>query len=359
MQGARSKQKFDDVQRGNCLLRGTSPDSTKDARLVSVAESRAYQQQEFQQPEHALPKIAILLCTYQGQQYLGDQLNSYAAQSYPNWKVWASDDGSQDNTQAILEAYRAKWGAAKLAIHAGPAKGFVANFLSLTCHADIQAEYYAYSDQDDIWEADKLQRAVSWLMRVPREVPALYCTRSRLVDAKNRDTGLSALFNATPGFANALIQSLAGGNTMVFNEAARELLRRAGAEVDVVSHDWWAYMLVSGCGGKVFYDTCPSIRYRQHEDNLVGMDASWTARLTRITRLFHDFYKNRNDRNLKAIQTMRFLLTPESRETLDRFAVARDQWLLPRVRGIVKSGVYCQTTYGNLSLFAATILKRI
>ena len=241
--------------------------STADTLNSGDAVCQLYEQGQ------ALPKVAILLCTYHGQHYLADQLDSFAAQSYPNWEVLASDDGSQDNTHAILEAYRGQWGHDRLAIHFGLARGFAANFLSLTCKSSIKADYYAYSDQDDIWEADKLQRAMSWLLTIPEDVPALYCSRTRLVDAHNRDIGYSPLFTKPPSFANALMQNVGGGNTMVFNNAARALLCEAGADADVVTHDWWAYLLVSGCG-KVFYDACPSLRYRQHGGNLVGMNSS-------------------------------------------------------------------------------------
>ncbi len=209
--------------------------------------------------QSAIPEVAILLCTYNGQRYLSDQLDSVAAQTYPNWVVRVSDDGSQDDTLSILTEYRSKWPNGRLSIAQGPAKGFVANFLSLTCNADIQADYYAFCDQDDVWEADKLQRAVDWLQGVPEGVPALYCSRTQLVDADNNSIGFSPLFSKPPSFANALTQNVASGNTMVFNHAACALLREGGKDVEVVAHDWWLYLLVSGVGGKVFYDTYPSL----------------------------------------------------------------------------------------------------
>ena len=173
----------------------------------------------------AQPKVAILLCTYHGQHYLAEQLDSFAAQSHSNWEVWASDDGSKDDTHAILEAYQQKWPDGRLSIHFGPAEGFAANFLSLTCKASIDADYYAYSDQDDIWEPNKLARAVEWLNTLPENIPALYCSRTRLVDSNNNEIGVSPLFAKPPSFANALMQNIGGGNTMVFNNAARNLLR--------------------------------------------------------------------------------------------------------------------------------------
>jgi glycosyltransferase involved in cell wall biosynthesis len=311
------------------------------------------------QANDALPKIAILLCTFHGQRYLADQLDSIERQTYRHWEVWASDDGSQDDTHAILADYQSKWGEARLSVHYGPAGGFAANFLYLTCKTGIEADCYAYSDQDDIWESDKLQRAMDWLRTVPKDVPGLYCSRTRLVDADNRDIGLSPLFSKPPSFANALMQNIGGGNTMVFNKAARLLLREAGEHVNVVSHDSWVYMVVTGCGGKIKYDTHPSLRYRQHGGNIVGMNSDWASRRARMRLLWQGQFRAWNDRHLLALQRLRSRLTPESRRTLDLLARARKSSLVPRLIGLKKSGIYRQTLLGNLGLLAAAIFKKI
>jgi len=305
------------------------------------------------------PRVAILLCTYQGEDYLAEQLQSYATQLHRNWVVFASDDGSRDDTCAILESFQRHWGEQRLSIRRGPGAGFAANFLSLACAEDIRADYYAFSDQDDIWEADKLRRALQWLEGVPADVPALYCARTELVDAHNRSIGTSPLFRRPPSFANALMQNVGGGNTMVFNQAARELLCLAGADVEVVTHDWWAYMVVSGCGGRVFYDGQPSLRYRQHGCNLVGTNASWPARLVRIRMLMQGRFRHWNDRNIAALRRLEDHLTPTNREILRRFSEAREQPLPARLRHLRSAGVYRQTLLGNLGLLAAALFNKL
>ena len=312
-----------------------------------------------QQSVENFPKVAILLCTYHGQQYLAEQIASFEAQTYQNWEVWASDDGSNDDTHAILESYRDKLGVNKLSIHYGPKEGFVANFLSLTCHTNIQANYYAYSDQDDIWKADKLQLAVDYLSSIPETVPAIYCSRTRLVDHNNQHIGFSPLFNKPTGFANALMQNVGGGNTMVINNAARKLLCEAGADVDVITHDWWAYLVVCGCGGRVFYDPKPTVRYRQHDSNLVGMNSSWPARFVRMRMLFQGRFRTLNDQHIQALNRLRSKITPENILILDQFIKARNSSLLPRLIGLKKSGIYRQTLLGNLGLIAAAIFNKI
>jgi glycosyltransferase involved in cell wall biosynthesis len=305
------------------------------------------------------PAVAILLCTYHGHRYLAEQLDSFAAQTHRHWCVWASDDGSTDETRAILERYEKMWGPSRLSIQDGPGAGFAANFLSLSCNRSIHADYYAYSDQDDVWEAHKLERALDVLQRVPADVPALYCARTRLVDAQNREIGLSPLFTRPPSFSNALTQNIGGGNTMVYNDAAASLLREAGASLPIVSHDWWAYLAVSGCGGRIFYDPQPSLRYRQHGANLIGMDTGWHARLVRIQRLWQGRARGWNSRNIDALQELRHRLTEENRAALDCFAESRQRPLVHRLLGLKRAGVYRQTALGSLSLFAAAAMKRI
>ncbi|MDR3371560.1 glycosyltransferase family 2 protein [Rhodoferax sp.] len=304
-------------------------------------------------------KVAILLCTYDGQQFLADQLESFAMQTYPDWEVWASDDGSKDGTHQILQAYQSKWGARRLSIHAGPAEGFVANFLSLTCNANILADFYAYSDQDDVWEADKLQRAVAWLKSVPANVPGLYCSRTRLINTRNESVGMSPLFTKPPSFSNALMQNIGGGNTMVFNEAARQLLKHVGEKVTVVSHDWWAYLAVTGCGGLVYYDPYPTVRYRQHVANLVGMNDSWHARMMRMRMVKQGQFKRWNDCNIDALQALTHLLTPKNREALNLFASGRSQPLIPRLAQFKRAGIKRQTLSSNVALFIAAFFGKI
>lgn len=310
-------------------------------------------------PHPATQKVAILLCTYHGQRYLAEQLDSLRAQTHASWHVWASDDHSHDDTHAILQSYQAAWGADYLTIIQGPAQGFADNFLSLTCHQNVQADYFAFSDQDDIWEQDKLARALARLSTVDPDVPALYCSRTRLVDVRNQDLGFSPLFKRPPGFANALMQNIGGGNTMVFNQAARALLNETRTSAIAIPHDWWAYLVISGSGGQVFYDPHPTVRYRQHEHNLIGADNSWRARMRRLRKLWQGQRRHWNDHNIAALQGMRHHLTEENRRTLDRFAQARERWLPWRLLSLRHAGIYMQTTMGTLGFMLAAIFKKL
>lgn len=311
------------------------------------------------QPADGRSRVAILLCTYNGARFLAQQLDSIAAQTHGDWVVWASDDGSSDATLEILEAYRARWEPGRLLISRGPGKGFVAHFLALTCRAGVEADCYAYADQDDIWEADKLARAVDWLLTKSQEVPALYCTRTRTIDINNNDTGFSPVFSRPPGFRNALIQNIAGGNTMVFNHAARLLLSKAGETIQAITHDWWAYMVITGAGGSVILDPYASVRYRQHEGNLIGVNMSWASRLVRNLKVWQGRFRAWNTANIASLRGLGDLLTPENRVVVERFAAARERGLVPRMAGLWQAGIYRQTRLGNLGLFLAALFGKV
>lgn len=299
------------------------------------------------------------MCTYNGSRYLRAQLASIAAQDYQNWTVVVSDDGSTDDTLAILDGWCATSAPSRLSVVQGPACGFVANFLSFVADPLVDTDYYAFADQDDVWETDKLSRAVGWLDTVDPAVPALYCARTCLVDSENREIGLSPLFARNPSFANALVQSIAGGNTMVFNEATRRLLAAAGVSSGVVSHDWWLYLVVTGCGGRMHYDRHPTVRYRQHAGNLVGANSDWRARLERIGQLFRGRFRGWSGQHVTALEKFASRLTPENRRALHYFTTARQQGLFRRLAGFARCGIHRQTLLGNLGLLAAAIFKKI
>jgi glycosyltransferase involved in cell wall biosynthesis len=304
-------------------------------------------------------KVAILLCTHNGEQFLPAQLDSIAAQTHSKWVVWVSDDSPNKSTQNLIQSYQQKWSAGRLFVQAGPRAGFAANFMSLACQADIEADYFAFCDQDDIWEANKLERAVKWLDTVTSDTPALYCSRTRLVDENNQEIGLSPLFSKPPSFANALMQNIAGGNTMVFNRAARLLIMEAGRDLSLHLHDWWTYLIVSGCGGQVLYDSNPTLRYRQHSANQVGMNCGWRSRIKRIQLLWQGRFKSLSAEHIDALQRLQHRLTPDSVKTLDLFILARKSGLFKRLWALNRAGIYRQTLIGNLGLLTAAVFNRM
>lgn len=305
------------------------------------------------------PKIVILMCTYNGQNYLAEQLESICAQTHDNWEIWVSDDGSNDKTHQILNQYQHRLGDNKLRTLPGPRKGFSANFLSLICQKNLSGKYFAYSDQDDIWHPTKLQQAVEWLDTIPDETPAMYCTRTKLVNEQGKAIGYSPLFKKNPSFLNALIQSIGGGNTMVLNNSSLILLREAGEQINIAAHDWWTYMLVTGADGQVCYDPNPTLDYRQHGNNQIGGNVGWTARVARLSMLFKGRFKAWNDLNFNALLSIKHRLTEENSRVLMDIISMRNRGLMSRVIAIKRLGLYRQTLLGNIGLYAAAFFNKI
>jgi len=303
--------------------------------------------------------VVILLCTHNGERFLAQQLASLERQTFKNWKLIASDDGSSDQTKSILQAFRRSFAPGKVKILDGPRRGAPANFLFLACGRNLVSEYYAFCDQDDVWEADKLARAIGVLEQAGLDAPALYGSRTSLIDEDAKTTGLSPLFPKTPTFRSSLVQSIAGGNTMVFNQKARELLAFFGADVNIPSHDWWLYQVTSACGGSVHYDAYPSVRYRQHSQNVIGSNMDLAARMRRLQMLRQGRFRYWSELNVAALARIRPRMNAENQQIFDLFCKARHRPLLQRAAMFVQAGVYRQTLLGNLGLAAAVVLNKI
>jgi len=308
---------------------------------------------------NANSSVAILMSTYNGQQFLAEQLQSIEQQAHRNWRVLLSDDGSSDDTLLIAKQFQQQWGNDRLLIRQGPKQGFCLNFLSMACDPIIKADYYAFSDQDDVWMADKLARALAYFESVSEpSLPRVYCGRTQNVDEQLNSLGYSPLFALPRSFRNALVQSIAGGNTMVFNQAAKELIEQAGL-LKVVSHDWWLYQLIKGAGGVVFYDPEPSILYRQHANGLVGANLSIGARYDRFIFAINGGFKQWNTINYEALCSVKHLLTKDSRDILKLFGAFRGAKFKDRVRLLEVCGLYRQTWQGTISLWLATLINRV
>jgi glycosyltransferase involved in cell wall biosynthesis len=304
------------------------------------------------------PRIAILLATYEGARYLDAQLGSLAAQDVERMDVRIGDDGSTDATIPLLEAWRARWRKGSFDIVRGPGKGFAENFRALLLTPLPGADYVGYCDQDDVWDTDKLKVALGALQRMG-EGPALYCARTRLVDAAGRPLGLSPLFSRPPSFRNALVQSIAGGNTMLLNRAAFKLVSEAAGRTTFVSHDWWSYQIVTGAGGSVHYDPAPHLDYRQHGGNLVGNNLSPRAQLTRLFMVLRGRFARWNDANLVALERCSDLLSKDARQAIAAFREVRAAPLRGRLAALRKAGLYRQTTLGDVALAAAAVLGKL
>lgn len=303
--------------------------------------------------------VTVLMATYNGANYLEEQLSSLASQSWPAIDLVIRDDGSEDGTIAILEAWRSRWRKGAYQVSTGRHLGFAGNFGHLLASTRSDSRFFAFSDQDDIWHPDKLRHAIARLSAVPADTPALYGSRTRIVDRSGAAIGFSPMFSRLPGFRNALVQSIAGGNTMVMNAKAFALVSESARRTEFVSHDWWSYLIVAGAGGVVIYDPVAHIDYRQHEANLVGSNTGLVAQGKRLKRLLRNQLSLWTDKNIQALRSCRDLLSEDNRVVLDHFARAREMPVRARLRELSRIGIYRQTALGSLSLWLAVAASKI
>lgn len=215
-------------------------------------------------------KIAVLMSTYNGEQFIHQQIESILAQDL-NMEVdiWVRDDGSQDATQQILQEYQT---AGRLRWYTGlnlkPAK----SFLDLVSHCPGY-DYYAFADQDDYWYADKLRSGTSVIAE--RKGPAMSFSNARLVDGKGNPLGRN-VYKDQPhcDFYSVLCGGGILGCTIVFNRQLAELLRAFSKPEKVIMHDYYAAIICTLFDGTISYDPIPHMDYRQHGSNVVG--AQWT-----------------------------------------------------------------------------------
>jgi glycosyltransferase involved in cell wall biosynthesis len=304
--------------------------------------------------------ICILLALYNGAGYLRDQLNSFDKQSYKNWTLLVSDDGSTDAGPGIVNSFARKHRHGQVRLVSGPRQGFVQNFFHLLRSAPADAAMVALSDQDDVWFSDKLTRAKAALDLAGPHQPALYCARTTVCTETLTPTGDSSLFLEPPSFQNALVQNLGGGNTMVLNRAALEIVQHALAGGrDAVSHDWWLYQLMTGCGATVLYDQKPVLLYRQHRHNVNGANCGFRARVERATSLMNGRFRRWNDLNQQALMRSANQFTSEARRSLMNYSEARNGRLISRLRHLYTSGARRQDRLGTAALYAACLIGKL
>lgn len=303
--------------------------------------------------------VVVLMATYNGDRFLDQQLETLAAQTVSQIDVRVSDDGSSDRTLDILESWRNRWEKGEFTIVRGPSKGFAENFRSLLMLRDMDGDYFAFCDQDDLWDAEKLEVAVTNMVVNAADRPGLYCSRTRIVTEAGGLAGASPLFARPASFRNAIVQNIGGGNTMVLNRKAWDLVSRSVERTSFISHDWWCYLMVSGVGGYVFYDPQPRIGYRQHAENLVGDNMTPKARLDRLKRLMTGRFADWNAANVEGLERCADLLADDAKRVLADFKAIRSSRYLDGAARFFRSGIYRQSKIGNLALLIAIILGRL
>ena len=213
-------------------------------------------------------KVQVLMSTYNGEKYLDEQIESILNQKGVEVSILIRDDGSQDSTVEILRHFAQSDPRIKCVFETNI--GVKRSFLKLIQISDPSVDYYAFSDQDDVWFKDKLLTAVEMLEKEDKEMPLIYGS-SVFLYTDGKVTGKRFICSQL-AFGNFLIKNYYPGCTMVFNRRLKELVDF----VDICSlkpnplHDHWLNLVCTACGGKIIIDKMPHLLYRQHKKNVVG-----------------------------------------------------------------------------------------
>lgn len=237
--------------------------------------------------------VVVLLATYNGMPWLPTQVASILDQKEVNLSLVISDDFSTDGTWMWLQSLAAGDNRVTVLPQTRRFGSAAANFYRLIDDANIkQFEYIAFSDQDDIWELDKLVRHVRIAKEgnfegVSSDVVAFWQNGKSVKIIKSQpQRELDFLFgSAGPGCTYLMTAWLA-------NELRSVLNHPTAHAKEVALHDWLAYAVCRSAGRRWHIDNVPSVCYRQHETNEFGANHGLKAKLSRIQRFRNHWYRN-------------------------------------------------------------------
>ena len=223
---------------------------------------------------HSTDKIAILMATYNGEKYICQQIDSILSQTCKDWELYIHDDGSTDNTIAVVESYVEKYPNKIHLIDGKSTGGAKYNFFYM--FGQVEAPYYMTCDQDDVWLDKKIELTYDKMLTIENkaDVPCLVYTELRVVDSE-----LNTIADTMSGYQSLdwhkrtinqfILQNSVTGCTMMVNRALRDKMLRITDIDNTIMHDWWAALVAAQFGKTAFIDE-PTILYRQHGDNSLG-----------------------------------------------------------------------------------------
>ena len=266
--------------------------------------------------------VEILLASYNGAQYIREQIDSILAQSDDRWHLTLSDDGSTDETPRILDEYAARYPEKIARVHSGRKFGSARDhfyYLINTC----KAAYMLTCDQDDKWYPDKVKKTLDALTAAEEEhgeqTPILVFSDQTPTDAQLRPLAPSLMryqnqYFESFDYRSLLMQNVVTGGAMGFNRALAQLAGRCTDPSQTIMHDWWM-AVVAARFGKVIYLDEPLGDYRQHGGNCVG--AKDVRSIEYALRMLGQAPGIRDKVLQKKAQAQVFLLSFENRMTAD------------------------------------------
>ena len=287
-------------------------------------------------------KVNILLSTYNGEQYIRQQIESIQKQSFKDWNLLIRDDGSSDSTLDVIEELVKEDSRIRLVNEQSITnQGVIGSFLSLLKYE--KADYYFFCDQDDFWLEDKLSIQLEEMLKFPKEQPVLVYTDLSVV---NQDLNViaSSMIRSQSGHANTglneeLTENTVTGGVTLINHALAELWS-GEEEFPILMHDWYLALLASAKGKLVYVDQVTQL-YRQHTNNVLGARTlkkrvqNWVNPHLLFTKYWDLIKKSQlQARNLLATD-----LKDTDREMVESFVDIMSYPLSNRIRILMKYGL--------------------
>lgn len=259
-----------------------------------------------------MEKIQVLMSTYNGEKYIEEQINSILNQKGVNVDLLIRDDGSNDSTIEKLNKYENKINF-YIGENIKPAK----SFMELIKNAG-DYNFFAFADQDDIWKEQKLNRAINKIKEIDNGQPIIYFSDKELIDEK-LNTIYHKKINYNLSFKSAMIRNIATGCTIVINKKLMEIIKQYEPTY-LEMHDAWIYRVCLAIGGSVIYDDCELIKYRQHNNNVIGAKESLKKQIIRRINSFKNCKHVREKTAQEMLKAYANIITKENLKVIKAFA---------------------------------------
>ena len=238
-------------------------------------------------------KVAVLMASYNGITWLPDQIKSILNQLNVDISLFISDDISQDGSYRYLQQSAVSDNRIQLMPQTEKFGSAGNNFYRLIQDVNItNYDYVAFADQDDIWEQDKLIRHIKLMQEhgvdgVSSSVLAFWANgKKKIINKSQPQRELDFLFeSAGPGCSFLMTPWLV-------NKVREQLTDKNSLAKDIVLHDWLTYAICRAHGHRWLIDPNPSVKYRQHENNVLGANTGFKAKFSRLQKLRQGWYRN-------------------------------------------------------------------
>lgn len=230
--------------------------------------------------------VVILMATYNGENYIEKQIESIISQNHKKWKLVIRDDGSFDKTIQILNKYKNSYENIELIEDGKGNLGVARNFSELikAALACVDADYFMFCDQDDVWHTNKIGKTLSAFENSSYSKLKIAYSTYHLVDNNGCSLGLNNPDYSTKPTVNLLLsQNYIYGCTMMFSRKLAEIAYPIPQAAE--NHDYWLCLVNAVFGGEFIYVNSPVIDYRQHSNNVSG-NISKASLVNRFNRLF-------------------------------------------------------------------------